>query len=713
MSPSEHGLSPTAHQSARADGSSANDVERWFQQTARQEDRTVSLYACLLTGRLLEYFRYRLRFALLLDTAQFAIHVAEFLIIFTTLGGLAAFTVMILRAGSLLVSGAWWGLVEVMRERLRVFAQAGRRDAIEDEIGRWLVLSVVLAALLAIATTVALALWFPPDHDPVGRFYAFLIVIELALRLPVRVLHSGIFATRRIYRPTWTLFAPEALQLLILGVGAFFYPAAAIVIAIIVTNAVAIWITVHYTWAAYRLSDLRPRLRAVGSRLRLPLPSIPPRLGAETALAGLGLRLDAVAVLAIAGIYGTNTRSFDLTAGYSAWRDIDAFQFFYLVLPLFRGGYEATGLFYFDFVRLRRVPAFRQFRVSFFHRILWLTPVIALYFWLLAVALGVFVLPDVPFSFLLALLPLFVVRSAIGSYQVRLFAEGQFGMLIATIVFTVGLFALVWIDVNPASDLVQITAAMIVLLIVHINLAHLQDRTTAMPTLLSMGDWIRTLAAEAEPVRFGNVVVPEWIPSRQRRTAVNVMLETLDGKGHFAFGSPTNLVFYQRASTNATGPAPHLEIQAATGATVNRGRYSTEPVANGRDAFHSIMAERWMRPNGGSGVLESGARTPEPEFRALFPDGIVLDLQTRKGKQDMRRLNKSVLATMLPAAMRSLEDGATVVRAAERRFTPIFAGGRLRLLCVLPPEPESAQIARWLRTVRAWNVGNTPSDARS
>ncbi len=227
------------------------------------------------------------------------------------------------------------------------------------------------------------------------------------------------------------------------------------------------------------------------------LPSIPVRLGIETTLAGLGLRLDAVAVLAIAGIYGTSTRSFDLAAGFDDWRDLDAFQFFYLVMPLFRGAYEATGVFYFDFVRLRRSPALREFRLPFFYKLLWTTPVITLFYWGLAVVLGVFVLPDVPFSFLLALLPLFVVRSLIGAYQFRLFAESQFGMLNATIVLSGFLFALVWVDINPRSDLVQITAAMIALLIVHINLQHFQDRKTTLPTLLSLRDWIHTLGPGA------------------------------------------------------------------------------------------------------------------------------------------------------------------------------------------------------------------------
>ncbi len=103
-----------------------------------------------------------------------------------------------------------------------------------------------------------------------------------------------------------------------------------------------------------------------------------------------------------------------------------------------------------------------------------------------------------------------------------------------------------WIDVNPASDLVQITAAMIVLLIVHINLQHLRDRTTSLPTLLSLGDWIRALAAEPQPVRVGRITIPDWIDSRQKSDAVKVMRETFDDAGHLAFRSSSNLVFYQR-----------------------------------------------------------------------------------------------------------------------------------------------------------------------
>jgi hypothetical protein len=690
-----------------------NEIDRWFEQTARREDRTISLYACLLTGRIFKYFRYRLRFALLLDATRFVIHVAEFLILLTSLGGLAAFTVMILRVGSLIVSGAWWGLLEVMRERLRALSQSGDRDGIEREIGGWLVLSVILGSALTIAVGVLLAFWLPPDHDPVGRFYAFLVVVELGLRMPVRVLHSGMFATRRIYRPLWSMVAPTAVQLLVIGVGVFVYPAGAIIIAIIASNAIGIWITVHYTLKLYRLTGLWPRLRTAAGSLRWSLPSIPPGLGIEGTLSGLGLRLDAVAVLAIAGIYGTSTRAFDLTAGFSAWQDIDAFQFFYLVLPLFRGSYEATGVFYFDFVRLRRISALREFRLSFFYKLLWTTPIITLFFWALGVVLGLFVLPDVPFGFLLALLPLFVVRSLIGAYQIRLFAEARFRALNATIVFSAGLFALVWIDVNPASDLVEITAAMIVLLIVHINLQHLQDRATGLPTLLSLGDWIHTLARESGAVGVGRIVIPDWIPPRQKSAAVKLTQQTFDGAGYFAFRSATTLVFYERISNGDTGQRRHLTLQAITGGATNRGGMLPGPSTNGRDALHRLAAARWLEPIEDASAVPGSPEALKSEFSKLFPDGIALDLQTGEGTRDMRELKQGVLAAILPAAAKSLEEGASVVPVSGRWLSAVFYRGKLRLLFLLPPEFDHDRLRRWRRTLTAWHTGSSTTEGVS
>ncbi|MCW1958528.1 MAG: hypothetical protein KIH64_008290, partial [Mycobacterium sp.] len=544
-----------------------NDVDRWFDRAARRSSQPVSLYPSLLTGRLWNYLRYRLRYPLLIATVRFAVHVAEFFILLSALGGVAAFTVMVLRAGSLLISGGWWGLLEVLRERLRGFADAGDRDASDYEIGRWIALSALLAVLTIAAGALVFVLWNPSGSGTVARVYAFLIVVEFAIDLPVRVLHSGVYATRRVYKPPWSMLVPIAAQLAILGFGFYLYPSAAIVVAIVVSNAIGIWITLHFTLEVYRLMGLQPRF---GRPWWRDLPSIPLGLGVATTVSGLSLRIDALLVLAMVGFYGTSTRTFDLTAGLTSWARIDAFQFFYLILPLFRGTYESAGLFYFDLVRLRRAPALRELQLAFFRRLLWAAPAVGLYFWALSAALGVLVMRDVPMSFLLALIPLFLLRSLIGVYQMRLFAEGRFGVHVATLGLLAAMMWLVWLNPNPAGDLVEITAAMIVQLIVLINHQHFHDRRDLpLPALLQFGEWTRVRARETGPTATGTVRIPQSTTARQKSAIVTMMRETFDGRGYFTYQSPTALLYYERFAdgrAGGDGPPAHIALLERTGA---------------------------------------------------------------------------------------------------------------------------------------------------
>lgn len=682
-----------------------NDVDRWFERTARESRQPVALYPSLLTGRIFGYLRYRLRYPLLIATVRFAVHVVEFFILLSSLGGVAAYTVMLLRAGTLFVSGGWWGLLEVMRERVRRYARSGQRDASENEIGRWLVLATLLAVATTVAGAVVLLMLHQADTDPVARVYAFLIVVEFAIDLPVRAMHAGIYATRRVYKPAWSMFLPIAVQLAILAFGFYYYPSAAIIIAIVACNALAIWITVHYCLEAYRLTGLHPRWRPADLRFWRHLPSIPLRLGVQTTLSGLSLRLDAILVLALVGFYGTDTRTFDLTAGLTSWQRIDAFQFFYLILPLFRGTYESAAIFYFDLVRLRAMPAIRDLQLAFFRKLLWAAPLIALFFWVLAAALGVGILHDAPIGFLLALLPMFVARSLIGVYQIRLFAEGRFRTHIATFALLVVLLWLVWLNPNPAGDLVQITAAMIVQLLVLINVQHLRDRRDPeLPTLIPLRDWARSLADEPGPAVAATLTIPESTTPKQKSAVVAAMRETLDGKGHFAYGSAGTLVYYERCTAGADGRRIHLALQAMTGGTAGRGRCMTEPAPDGRSALERLLTGNWLP------AWENARRGPRDldalrdEFTRIFADGVAFDTETLHGATEMRTLEPALLATALPTAVASLDEGVDTVALSGRWLTPLFRGATLRLLFVLPADPEPARFKRWLDTVRAWHL---------
>ncbi len=657
---------------------SVNDIDRWFEHAARHRRQPVSLYSCLLTGRLTTYFAYRLRYPLLITVVRFAVHIAEFFILLSSLGGVAAFTVMVLRAGSMVVSGGWWGLLEVMRERLRRFARAGKPESSEREIGSWLLLGSALAVVVTIAAAILLLIFNVSGNDPIARVYTFLIVAELAIDFPVRVLHAGVYATRRVYKPIWSMFVPIVAQLALLLSGFFLYPGLAIIASIIVSNAIGVWITVHYCIQMYHLTGLRPKIDR--HHLRGQLPHIPVAPGIEATLSGLILRLDAIIVLALVGLYGTNTRAFDLTAGMTAWRHIDAFQFFYLILPLFRGTYESAGIFYFDLVRMRNTPALRELKVLFFHRLLWMTPLIALFYWLLTAALGHFVLHDVPFSFLLALIPMFVARTAIGIYQMRLFAEGNYGIHIATLVLLAGLMWLVWINPNPAGDLIQITAAMIVQLIVLMDVQHLRDRREpSLPTLVPLRD-LAGLVDSSAGNSSGALSISDLTTSKQRRQMVQLMHETFTGRGHFAFQSPTTIVYHEKTPNPSVSTA--LELQTATGGAAQ------------------VVRTGLFRPSG------DAPETPEEfvnTFRSMFSDGVVFDLATLDGARELRGSDPAFLATALPTAAASLTEGTAVVGINGRWLTPVYRGGTLCQLLVLPATTEPSELRTWMRIAKAWN----------
>ncbi|MCB0924824.1 MAG: hypothetical protein KDB50_09850 [Mycobacterium sp.] len=676
-----------------------NDVDRWFGRAASRRRSPVSLYTCFLTGRLLRYFRYRLRYPFLIAAVRFAVHVAEFFVVLASLGGLAAFIVMVLRAGSLLVAGGWWGLLEIMRDRLRTFAQLGRREASEDEVGRWLLLAGIIGGLVTIGGGAALLLIRPAGADAVSHVYAFLIILEVAIGLGVRVLHSGIYATRRVYKPVWSMFAPTVVQLMIIGLGFSLYPAAAIVIAIIASNALSIGLTVHFSLEAYRLTGMRPRWSVTDHGLRQHLPRIPLGLGLKTTMSGLSLRLDALLVLALIGFYGTDARTFDLTAVSPSWQNIDAFRFFYLILPLFRGSYESAGIFYFDFVRLRTNPALRELQWVFFRKLLRVSPVIALFFWALAAVLGTTVLHDVPIAFLLALLPMFVLRSVIGIYQIRLFAEGRFRTHLGTLVLLAVLLWLVWLNPNPAGDLVQITAAMIVQLIVLINVQHIRDRRLPpRPTLVSLREWLSILAREPGPVFASMVQIPRSITARQRSAAIGLLRRRLTGRGHLGFRSASTLVCFRRCDHDAPGKCDLADLQAETGFVVGHETRVGEGM-DGRAALARLVAGKWIEP----------PEADEPEdlnaqFRALFPNGIIFRVATQDGATQMRTLDEAFLAQAMTAALMSLEDGADLVRVADRLFTPVFRRGTLRRILVLPPDPDPATVREWHRIFRVWSA---------
>jgi hypothetical protein len=233
--------------------------------------------------------------------------------------------------------------------------------------------------------------------------------------------------------------------------------------------------------------------------------------------------------------------------------------------------------------------------------------------------------------------------------------------------------------------------------------------------LVPLRDWTRLLAGEPGPTTAGTITITNSITPKQKSAAVTVMRENVDGKGHFAYGSTTKLLYYERfpsGSGDPEGPRQvHLALQAMTGGAASRGRGLPAAAPDGRTALEDVLTMNWLPPTRDDHHPPADLDDLRSVFRGIFPDGAVFDTQTLDGASDMRELDSEFLAGVLPAAVNSMEDGVDTILLAGRRLTPLYRGGVLRLLFILPAGAEPARVRDWLGTVRAWHLGTAATDS--
>ena len=118
-----------------------NDVTGWLHRQARREKGVVVLEDALLSNRFLAYAFVRLRYFALrfsIDSAVQAIRVAVLLRFFS---GNEFVVILTVHAVTVLVGSFWWGVLDVMRGRVRDLRRSGKAHLIPKEIGRWLCVS--------------------------------------------------------------------------------------------------------------------------------------------------------------------------------------------------------------------------------------------------------------------------------------------------------------------------------------------------------------------------------------------------------------------------------------------------------------------------------------------------------------------------------------------------------------------------------------------
>jgi hypothetical protein len=601
---------------------------------------------------------------------------------------------------STLISQFWWGALEAMRAQVRDLHRSGRPNRIPAAIGGWLAFSAVPAVVFG-AAAVGWTAW----HVAAGSLGAAealvgVMLLRLALDLPVRAYHSGIYAMRRVYKPLAASLAPEGIGLAIMLAASPFWGVWALVVSSLVTTVVTTVLTVLYTRRVYHFLGFAPLADAGRAALRVALRGAR-REFMSGGFAHAVMALDSLVVLGLLSGARTDSR---------------AVVVLFLSMPTIRAGAEWARLLYFDFKRLE-LRLFSNLRRRFERHNARLAVVLGVVFWAVAATISTLFYDEGLGELYPALLAFFLARSVLAREQIQAFADGSYAAVIGTGLAcaaglgTVGALGASEPERLGAVALVTATAALVLGRVLRSEREH-GEPGRALLTL----EWLCRLGEVREPVRVGaaRVVAARTAdrPDAQTRDDRNRWrLEQLAGRaagrlgatGAAAWMGPDRIVWFERGKRRITPDwlqrvsggliaevltrdcpdGEHALLEAGQGELLGRSSASlltpVVPVdaAAARRTYDELVGGIVYAPD--APVPEALAALPGDELRAIFAD----------------------------AAAFARDLGPP--RRARSRFdvTTLCSGGRLELIFVTDPVGGAAgkrARSRWRHRVTALNV---------
>jgi hypothetical protein len=626
-----------------------------------------SLDLALLTDRGGRYVASRITAIGLRAVLRVAVHAAELIFLARMFPLEFLLPLFALRALPGLLSGLHWGALEALRARVRLEIGRGRRPQAAAITEGYLVLAAAASALLVALVGGLMAAQDDAIEGALGLYGLFAIVTAAAVAIDLwtRTFHAGVFALGRVYRPLWTLFAPDLLELAVI-VGAWWWIGpfglhAAVLLGACLRGGVA-W---HYARRAYRARRLvLPRALRVRSLAQLNGRDLGNAV--QYALATLPLQLDRLLLLALLnapaaeGVLG-------LGVPYYALRPLAAFSQSW-----------ARG-FYSDFVRLDSAGV-GVLRVRF-ERLLARASLatgaisaasLAAGAWLLFGAAGL--------QAAAWLVPLALVRARFTLEQVRGFAYGAHAALaLAGICLLLGLYAA---ERAALSDRALLGVVLLVLLaalwptrrIASRARARLLQRVARVPP----SAWLHAVSAQRGPVRISVARVDARVATLG--AVVRVLAPLLAERGHVARLGRSWLLWWE--------PLAQARAPAELGRTLAGALVELRSVTgtDGRSALEAACRDRLMQGELAAALSAPRLADPRAALRAdaaqLLPQAEAIEL----GSRSLRALSPPQLAAVRLAIASGAREQQPALRHAAHHVAVYAPGGEPELIFVWPTQ---------------------------
>jgi hypothetical protein len=675
------------------------ELDRWLTRQAAREQRIIVLEEGLLGGRMWRYAWYRLRYFFATYLVESVAHAVMVFLLFRGLEWDNFLLVVVAFAGTALVSSFWWGALESMRAQVRDLHRTARPHRIPAAIAGWLTFAILLGALAlaaAVAWTIVRAL--DGSLGPADVLVAAML-LRLALDLPTRCYHSGVYAMRRVYKPVGAILAPELVGLAVILLLWPFFEVWAIVASAIVVSLALTAINLYYTRRVYYFLGYAPMRDAGLASMRAALPGRAREFFAGGAAHAV-MALDSLVVLAL--LYGAEV-------------DSESLLVLFLVAPTIRAGFDWARVLYFDLKRLE-LRLFTNLRKRFERHTLLLAWLLGIVFWAVAAAITTVFYEGSVGVLYVALLAFFLARSLLARAQIQAFAEGSYGAVFGTgALLVAGLAA-----VGPfaESETARMTAVAVVAIVCTIALSRLSSAARARGepgTALLTLEWLRRLGHVREPVRVGSARVasaggPERLDARTREDRNRWRLSQLSqraarrlaGDGAAAWVGPDRVIWFERPGDDAKITPEWLQRSSGglIAEVVQRDCPAGEEalLAAGQARLLGHASEHLL-----DAVVPVDVGAARRRFEELLPDGVVYS-PDEPVPPELAALPGRELRAIFFDAMTFARDLRIARRQSRFDVTALCAGGELRLIFVAEATSSRKARARWRDHVTRLNT---------
>ena len=467
------------------------ELNAWFRQNKFQKRWYVNLSDALFSNRQIPYVLYRLRYFVLIQFMEAVIFFVEYLFVAHFMNKKLLFSYLAFRIATLFFAGAWWGLLEILRTKIRHIysTEASPRvmKYIQAQITAWFYFSGLISVfILFLAGAYFMFFRHLYGASKIFDWYVIFAAYQLICYLLVRSLYSGVYAIVRIWRPLWVSLLPSLGGLILIALlwgwlGVYSFP-----IAMLISSSLMSLFLMRYVFLAYKKKGVVPLKYLSFSEWKKIIFSSCSSESLLCFLCGGVIQLQFLLLLLIISVIWPAHSSLSLAA------------LFYILFPQFDAAFNWSRLTYFDGKRLlKKTHGLFLKRVSF--TFLWIGLMISFSFWLLASFFVVGLSSIHSFFVMLDMFPLFMLTAWLVFLQMQLFVKKRyFNILLSG--FVIGLAAW-WNMAHFVPMSFDVSATLFVLVAVMLCFLPLKKTSNIAVLKVPLGffEWARCVQQSKSP----------------------------------------------------------------------------------------------------------------------------------------------------------------------------------------------------------------------